>query len=310
MNPQVYPRTLKDSAELIARISSGEYTVHGGVVRISKGYPGAGQVVAHLQMPSDGIDLSDQFSELKEAMSKSEGALSTLKALQIANLALSGLNLAVSVAGFAIVCKKLNGISDQLKLQSEQLGEIKNLLAEIKALDEIRDDAKFRAVLKTVKDYAESGNISALEGQKGVLDECYELNRMILERVVLKPGVSLLETVRPLQERLIYLGMALAFVNSKVCSEKKGAESLCELTSDLARISQQVFDTIAENQAWVEGLSKADSNSIIRCLEYRKDVEPAIEYQRDMLLVANGNPDFRALLNENISEARFLVYQD
>ncbi len=86
------------------------YSIFGGVVRHARGTPGAGEIVGHLQFGT---------TEALEALGK------PLQSLACATVAVSALNLAVTAAGFAYVCKRLNDIERQLSAIS---GKIDGLL--------------------------------------------------------------------------------------------------------------------------------------------------------------------------------------
>lgn len=63
------------------------------------------------------IQQSRQLAEIQRT-------LSLLQGLQVANLAISGLNLGVSVVGFAVVLKKLNVIEGRLKEIGDQIDKV------------------------------------------------------------------------------------------------------------------------------------------------------------------------------------------
>lgn len=310
MSAEILARALSSAPEIIAGIRSGFYTVWGGVVRVAKGNLGAGQIVGHLQFPGDAGQASKQIAGLQQALSGAQESLGVLQNLQYANLALSGLNLAVSVAGFAIVCKKLNGISEQLQQQSEKLDLLLEMALDAKAREELRDNARFRAALKTIRQFAELGDLQGLKSQIGSLHEQYEITKLTLSQAADIAGegfVESLDVLKSLQQRMMYLGFLQSYVQQHTAGEKYAIETLRELQEDWLQINTVVIESIAANEEWVEQLTQEAGDNIISFLEYRKTIAPAIEYQTSLLEFAARNPQVVALLNEEVSEIRFLA---
>jgi hypothetical protein len=81
-------------SEFVRQVRAGHYTLHGGVVRDQ-----ASRIVGHLLLPAGGS---------ANALEPALGPLST------GTSALMGMNLVVSAAGFAMVCRKLEGIRSHL----------------------------------------------------------------------------------------------------------------------------------------------------------------------------------------------------
>jgi len=237
--------------------------------------------------------------------------LGVLQSLQYANLALSGLNLAVSVAGFAIVCKKLNGISEQLKRQSEKLDVLIVMASAAKAREELRDIARFSAVLWTVRQSAEQGDLQGLKSQGNNMREQYELTKLTLNQAAAnatgKGFVDSLEVLQNLQQRMMYLGFIQAYVQQHTAGEKYAIEVLQELQADWMKISTVVVEAIVGNQEWVEQLTQDQGNNVVSFLEFRKQAAPAIEYQLGLLGYAASHPEAAGLLNEEVTEIRFLA---
>lgn len=314
MSAEILARTISSAPEIVEGIRSGLYTVWGGVVRVSKGYQGGGQIVGHLLFPAKQEQASEQIVRLQEALTGAGGvqdSLGVLQNLQYANLALSGLNLAVSVAGFAIVCHKLNGISSQLQQQSEKLDQLLAMAAEARVREGLRDSARFSAALKTVRQFAEQGDIQGLRSQVPNLHEQYEITKLTLQNatanVTEKDFLSSIEVLSGLQQRMMYLGFLQSYVQQRSGSEKYAIETLRELQEDWLKIDTVIVDSIAANQAWVEQLSQGAGDKIVSFLEYRKEVAPAIEYQASLLEFTASNPNAAELLNDDMAEIRFLA---
>jgi hypothetical protein len=311
MSAEILARALSSAPEIVEGIRSGFYTVWGGVVRVAKGNPGGGQIVGHLQFPGDAGQASEQIARLQQALSGVQDSLGVLQNLQYANLALSGLNLAVSVAGFAIVCKKLNGISEQLHQQSEKLDVLIEMARDAKVREELRDSARFNSVLWMVRQSAEQDDLQELKSQVINLREQYEVTKLTLNQAAKgatgKGFVESLDVLNNLQQRMMYLGFMQAYVQQRTAGEKYAIEVLQELQADWLQISTVVVDAIAANQVWIEQLTQEAGDNIISFLEYRKTIVPAIEYQTSLLEFTASHPQAVALLNEDVSEIRFLA---
>ena len=311
MSAEILARTIGSVPEIIEGIRSGLFKVHGGVVRYAAGHPRGGQIVGHLQFPGDAAQAAEQLAKLQQTLSGVEGALGVLQNLQYANLALSGLNLAVSVAGFAIVCKKLNGISEQLNQQSEKLDVLIEMARDAKAREELRDSARFSSVLWTVRQSAEQGDLLGLRNQVGNLREQYEVTKLTLNRAAAgatdKGFVDSLDVLNSLQQRMMYLGFLQAYVQQRTAGEKYAIEVLQELQTDWLQISTVVVETIAANQEWVEQLTQDAGDNVVSFLSFRKQAAPAIDYQVGLLEYAASHPEAAELLNEEVTEIRFLA---
>lgn len=103
-----------------ARWAAGQLERHGGVLRIAKGLPGAGRIVAHLREIPGADGLGDAIkiiggmidSATRSQISRAE--FNALAGLTKVAAAASVLNLGVSVAGFALVMHKLGKLQDQI----------------------------------------------------------------------------------------------------------------------------------------------------------------------------------------------------
>lgn len=195
-------RTINESPEIIEGLAKGTLTLWGGVIRRAKGQEGAGQIVAHVIFPDNPKDMENSVSQLQQAMnqhysnlqssidnvqqqlqtglSSIQSNMQVLQGLQVANLALSGLNLAVSVAGFAIVCQKLNTISKTLESHTDKLNIIINYLAKAEQKDEFRHQATFIALIKSLKQYSEVNDFEMVKSLEPKLRCQFEFNKLLL----------------------------------------------------------------------------------------------------------------------------------
>lgn len=129
--------------EFVEGVLSGAYRVTGSVVREVS----SGRGVAFLQETSVlqsifgsalkgvGASLEGGFSplgliavvqnqQIKSRLAEVQSSLALLQSLQVGTLALSGVGLGVSIAGFAMVLKRLKGIENHLSLIEAKIDQI------------------------------------------------------------------------------------------------------------------------------------------------------------------------------------------
>lgn len=118
---------------------SGAYTLHGGVVRGA-----GGQIVAHLVSPAGVTSLipglgwvadafqTYQLHQLGFKVEQISQQVNVVTQLAQAGLAVSGLNLAFSIAGFALINKKLENIQAQLTRIEKDTKKTRQLLEAFK----------------------------------------------------------------------------------------------------------------------------------------------------------------------------------
>ncbi len=139
--------------EVVIGLMTGQYKLFGGVVRGATGTPYAGQIIRHLlPITRQTIDapLLAQISSVMGAvntyqLSGQVNALTsaTQQVLQIATstMVLSGLNLAVTAVGFAVLNEKLKSLEGKLN-------EMQQEVRAIRALMELDERAKLGAALR------------------------------------------------------------------------------------------------------------------------------------------------------------------
>lgn len=144
-------------AELLAGVASGEYRVAGSIIRSVS----SGRVVGHLQETSAMSSLLN-FSPLSlpqiaiDAVSvvqneQIKAAMSVVQSLQITNLAVSGIGIGVSVAGTAILAKRIAKVEEKVD------AILPNLDAIVRGLEAMRADrmAEDFTRLRTLVDQVE-----------------------------------------------------------------------------------------------------------------------------------------------------------
>lgn len=105
--------------EVARRWGAGEYERYGGVLRVAKGLPGAGRIVAHLREIPNLSPMGAAIDVVSKAhtayrLEKLQDSVEALAGLTKVAAAASVLNLGVSVAGFALVMHKLGKLQDQI----------------------------------------------------------------------------------------------------------------------------------------------------------------------------------------------------
>lgn len=125
-------------------LQTGIYKLYGGVIRWAAGTEHAGAIVRHL-IPSAAVEVVGNLQPIS-AMSR--------QVLQIANgtMIMSGLNLAVSAVGFAVLNEKLNKLESNLK-------EIQNDVKAIGRLFELEERSRLAAALRDLLNIDKIKNI-------------------------------------------------------------------------------------------------------------------------------------------------------
>jgi len=120
-------------SEVVTGLMTGQYKLHGGVIRWAASTEYAGQIVCHL-LP---------FSQIEPLVQINALAATTQQVLQIATgtMVMAGLNLAVTTLGFAVFNEKLKNLEGKLnELQKEVKG--------IRALLDLEEHARLAAALR------------------------------------------------------------------------------------------------------------------------------------------------------------------
>jgi len=142
--------------DVLLGLTTGQYKVYGGVIRGAPGTEIAGQIIRHLipvgeQFVTDplfgpvnvGIQALNTLQLRNLSTQVSTLAMATQQVLQVANatMLLSGLNLAVSLVGFAV-------ISQQLSRMDAKLNEIQQEVKAIHAFLELKERSELKAALR------------------------------------------------------------------------------------------------------------------------------------------------------------------
>lgn len=75
VNAQPLLRSLPDIPDLLAKLQSGDYTLHGGVVRHAAGTGQGGRIVGHLLFPGNALQTQQSLQSLQTTLSNGIGSL-------------------------------------------------------------------------------------------------------------------------------------------------------------------------------------------------------------------------------------------
>lgn len=316
VNPDPLIRSLPDRPEVLEKIRVGLYNLCGGVVRHAAGTGKGGQIVGHLVFPNDGEEVKERLDQLQSTLSQGLGSLESgmgqmkqsmdmLQGLQSANLVMSGLNLAVTTAGFIIVCKKLDGISEQIEAQSRGIAQLVQMVSDIQDRNLLQDEAEFRSLAASAKQFCELGDVQQLNGLIRPLHKEYQFNKLVLEKHALIPHSSIecLGEIKLLQDRLVNLGHMLSHVQLKTGAFKHSRESVMQLESDLTALNARRVDVLINDQAVASKITHSQFADLTGFLRRGKQTLPALSYQANVLELEARHPG----LLERVSETKEIL---
>lgn len=178
--------------EVVTGLVTGQYKLYGGVIRGAAGTEYAGQIIRHLIPVATQTTVSSVVNPISGVfgvvntvqLHKLSGQINALTAttaqiLQVASatMALSGLNLAVSLVEFAVLNQRLNSIETTLQ-------EIKQEVKEVRALLELKECAELSTALKkvlTINNVPDRIRQDTLLTAKTTLDQASFVYKRLLE---------------------------------------------------------------------------------------------------------------------------------
>lgn len=295
-------RALPDLPDVWARIRSGEYSLHGGVVRHAAGTGKGGQIVGHLKLPSDVVQaqesmqrlqsmVQDGLGSLQGGMSQLQQSMNVLQGLQVANLAMSGLNLAVSAAGFVIVCKKLDKISAQIQAQSQGIVQTLHLVKEAHDRSLLGDEAQFRSLLLSAKQFCEQGDVEHLKSLIPAFHHEYQFTKLVLEKhaAIAASSMERFDEVSLLQDRLMNIGLMLSHVQIRVGAPQYGQECLVGLSGDISTLNKCRIEALSDRDVASQMTVDLFTN-VTSFLERGRKVLPALSYEADLIGLEIAHP--------------------
>ncbi|WP_305965948.1 hypothetical protein [Marinobacter salsuginis] len=172
-------RTIPDS--VLAGVLSGSYKVFGGVIRND-----SGQIVAHLVNAMQPTNFLSSFSSPVTAafsgfntfqLYRIGADVQQLIGLAQASMAISGLTLAVSSAGFMFLNNKINKIDKKLEEMAADLKYIKKFL-------DLQERARLISALRVIRELGQIGDkstkIQMLINSRQTLGEIHEKYKALL----------------------------------------------------------------------------------------------------------------------------------
>ncbi len=172
------------------------YVLSGGTIRNAPGYPNAGAIVRHFIYPQDSEATEKVLQELKTLVQSNQQALGGisqtvqennallqgLQSMQQATMILQGINLAVSVAGFAIVMNKLDKIHRQLERMDAKLSQLQMTADEIHRYQQMIQATYYQANLENLSSGLRTGNSLMVANAIGDLRKSQYLFQTICEQ--------------------------------------------------------------------------------------------------------------------------------
>ena len=298
-------RDLPKLQDILARVASGELNVFGGVVRYAAGTGKGGQIAAHLVFPSDPQQAQQSISQLQAAMQQSMGniqggidvlqqSMGSLQALQMANLAMAGLNLAVTTAGFVIVCRKLNKISGQIESQSAGIAQTLQLVSEAHERSLLMDEARFRGLVLACQQHFEEGDTELLKHKIQDFHEQYQFTKLVLQRHAVNAASNneaRLIDIQVLQDRLVNLGLFLSHIQTKVGARERGQETLRNLAQDLEELNGSRVQALTSDRQFAFSITEDQLSKVTSFIQQGQQAIPALTYQADLLALEHFDVD-------------------
>ena len=312
-------RVLTDHPEILEGIRTGKYNIFGGVIRHAPGSAQGGQIVGHLKFPGDqqlaqqSIEklqavLRDGVGSLQGGMDQLQQSMNVLQGLQVANLALSGLNLAVSAAGFVIVCRKLDHLSVQLRNQSLNIANTLELVSEAHNRALIEDEAKFRGLVMSAQQFCDMNDVHQLKSLILEFNQQYEFTKLVLQKhaTLATSSVDRLNEISLIQDRFLNIGLLLSHVHMRIGAAKYAEDVLRNLSCELSSLNAIRVEALGMDKDLAFRIPASHMPNLVRFLEKGKSVIPALAYEADLMGLERTRPGI-GLLRVNDSDEILLL---
>lgn len=302
--------------DLLGKIGT-EYTLSGGTVRIAKGYEGAGQIVRHFIFPSDPQEAERVFNEIRGGIQQTQKAIGTvqsgilennatlrsMQSLQNMTIALQGINLAVSAAGFAMVINKLNKISQQIDRLDQKIDLVLSEVKDLKHYQERVQFTKFTATLKNLESALRINNKMMALSEISHLRESQELFMLVCDLHIENKIENYFKSPELFHQH--YQGalassfaMANAFAQLGEIKEAKMVITSTEIWQ--SSIKQKLKSIVSTNTppVWLGRLTKQEQSTVKQSLSMIKDTNDALDYIKDTYqLCIDESVDINKLIN-------------
>lgn len=293
-------RKLTDSPEILKGLKDGTYEVFGGVIRKAKGQEGAGQIIKHILFPSDS---QDKLNELQNVLHNGIGSISdnleVIKGLQAANIALSGLNLVVSTVGFSVVCNKLDSVNKILNHHSDKLDCLIEASATNKLKAAIKESTNFKSVIEEIDSCVRTNNLKKLDSLSLEIRRIYnsslaELTQFYIPQLAKNSNekLPLFIVTSQFRERWIHAGFSLAKVYYLQGYYEESVMVIDQIQKNWIEVNKQAVKILTENKK-IASLTRKEYEAFEGFVKERRKLEPAMEYQKNLLLLVKDHPELR-----------------
>tara|TARA_R110002074_G_scaffold209378_2_gene378345 strand:+ start:427 stop:1434 length:1008 start_codon:yes stop_codon:yes gene_type:complete len=294
---------------VISRISSGEAEVVGALIK----EVASGKILAHVQPTQGFFNAISQVSgsiaqtgfsplgvagivqgeQIKSGIASLEQGMGLLQNLQFANMALTGIGVGVSVAGFAAVNMRLSAIERNLGTLREEVREIGSLIqaTEIRRLfSEIRSALKDLDSVTTRKDHL----ALASSLQRQLSSHVSSLNDLLVEAMDIRKETSL-----PLQR----LDLIWTLSSAKWLCEDAELRALF-VSEDLAHADEYAARYIDDNLKCLDQLNPDALTRLVASGE--KDLKKLVAKRREAAVLVGGIANGFARAVENLGQQQSL----
>ncbi len=268
--------------EVITGLLTKQYQMYGGVIRWAPGTEYAGQIVRHLvpvdpQLAASSLSpslygpVSSRVLQAANTYQLHSLTAATGQILQAATgtMLLSGLNLAVTAVGFAVIKQKLKSLEGQLTQIQQEVRAIRELL-------ELEERAKLRRALRNLLHATQSPN---LEGRKQLLGDARNVLGPINEKYrELLPKADTIETAMGYEEyfSLTSLAHARCFAESGMLDiAKRNIEEDSQFWAEQARriANDHLLGSNPERFLFGDFVEDAPTSQLIKWLDFAENTE-------------------------------------
>lgn len=238
--------------------------------------------------------MQQSMGNLQGGIDVLQQSMGSLQALQMANLAMAGLNLAVTTAGFVIVCRKLNKISGQIESQSAGIAQTLQLVSEAHERSLLMDEARFRGLVLACQQHFEEGDTELLKHKIQDFHEQYQFTKLVLQRHAVKAASNneaRLIDIQVLQDRLVNLGLFLSHIQTKVGARERGQETLRNLAQDLEELNGSRVQALTSDRQFAFSITEDQLSKVTSFIQQGQQAIPALTYQADLLALEHFDVD-------------------
>jgi hypothetical protein len=263
-------------AEMLPKLLSGEYSLSGGTIRIAKGYPGGGQIVKHLVIPNP--NALNQFV-LNQQLFQS---------LQIGSIALQGMNLAISIAGFYFIVNKLKEINQHFQNLDYQIAQLREEVKEISFHQRLVEQSKLFANLENLKLASAINAPSLLSDSIGKLTESRVFYKSYCESL-LQNDLELKEIYQDVSrfDSSIKMAIGAGIAQANALSNQGHLEESSHLIEDIKNWQNDTKDKLrspiklSSPAIWLIDLDELAKNDMKRVLKEQENIQHGLEYLLD-----------------------------